>query len=473
VKGAYTSVAQATDGTIWVAGYHEGDPTEGASGVFGDLVVGKLDPTSGLVGWVVVDGVPNTPPIYDPNGFRGGNGDPGDDVGLYTSMVLDAAGHPIVAYFDRTNGALRVATYDGTLWASHEVEHQSAGWAGKFTAMTLVGGSPIIAYQSLEVGTGGYGLAKVRVAKASSSTPAASTDWTIEDVATDPQTPCVPAICSAKQTCVIAAASTNIAPTCAATVTGCASSCSGVCVNDTTGKPACATAYVPAGSIVNAIGTSIALGADASGTLAVLFYDRVHGNLRGGTETSGKWTITPTTAPIDGWTGVAATDVGNGDRGLSITMAIDATGNWHLAYVDAITESLLYKYVPGGDLTKALPAVVVDDASTSDGTTAFTDGLHIIGDNANLSVDASGDVTIVYMDATAGTLHYAKGPGGATAKFTHGVIAQDGVGGMWPHVIGTQVINFYRLLGTTNPDPVSGDPGDPCVLGDVRAVALP
>ncbi|MFI5300212.1 MAG: MYXO-CTERM sorting domain-containing protein [Polyangiales bacterium] len=473
VKGSYTSSAMAADGTIWVAGYHEGDPTAGSDGFFADLIVGKLDPTSGVVNWVCVDGVPSTAATYDPNGFRSGNGDPGDDVGMYTSMVLDAAGHPIVAYFDRTHGGLRVATYDGTTWASHEVEHAAVGWAGKYTAMTMVGGKPVIAYQKLEPGTGGFGLAKVRVAKASSATPAASTDWTIEDVASDPATACVQAICTAGQTCVMANAASSIKPICAKPITGCDASCSGTCIGDSTGKPFCATANSPQDGLLNMIGTSIAIGVTPASALAIAFYDRVHGNLRGGTESGGTWTITPATKPIDGWTGVAATDVGEGDRGLAVTMAIDTTGNWHLAYVDGVTESVLYKFVPGGDLTKASTAVVVDDGATSDGKTAFPDGLHVIGDNASISVDATGKVVVVYMDATGGTLHYAKATGGAKATFTHGVITQDGTAGFWPHLLGTRVVNFYRLLGTTAPDPTSGAPGDPVVLGDVRAVALP
>ncbi len=473
VIGSYTSAATAKDGTVWVAGYNEGDPSTGDPNDFsGDLVVGKLG-TDGVVKWATVDGVPtDSKPTRNANGFRGGVTDPGDDVGLFTSMVLDAGGNPIVAYFDRTNSALKVARFDGTSWATHQVEAATTGWAGKYTSMVSVDGKPVIAYQSIDAGTGGWTRAKVRIARATTASPSSSSDWTFEDAVTEEKTPCFNESCTLGTVCL--AAATGIDPVCASETSGCAAGCSNKCVKSPVdGKPACLATKPAFTSYPNALGIDISLAASPSGALGLVFYDRPHGNLRGATSTGGTWKSTPATAPIDGWTGDATKDVGKGDRGIGATLAIDATGNWHLAYSDGIAESLLYTTIPGGDFTKVATPVVVDDGRSESGAAKFADGQHVVGENANLTIDAGGMVHIVYQDSTSDTLRWAKGQGGAAAKFTRGVIAQDGAGGFWPKVVGSQVLNFYRLKGLTDVDADSGNVGDPVVLGNVRTLPLP
>src|SRR5262249_8431182 len=58
---------------------------------YGDLLVGTADGTGGL-SYQIVDGVPNVPPTLDPTGYRAGIADPRMNVGLYTSLKLDAMG---------------------------------------------------------------------------------------------------------------------------------------------------------------------------------------------------------------------------------------------------------------------------------------------------------------------------------------------------------------------------------------------
>jgi MYXO-CTERM domain-containing protein len=473
VIGSYTSAATAKDGTVWVAGYNEGDPSTGDPNDFsGDLVVGKLG-TDGTVNWAAVDGVPtDVKPTRNAGGFRGGIQDPGDDVGLFTSIVVDATGNPIVAYYDRTNFALKVARFDGKSWSSHQVEAATTGWAGKYTSMVLVDGKPVVAYQVIEPGTAGWTRAKVRIARATSASPASSSDWTFEDAVKEEQTPCFNESCSLGTVCL--AAATGIDPICAQETSGCAAGCSNKCVKSPAdGKPACLATKPAFTAYPNAVGLDISLAVSPSGALGLVFYDRQHGNLRGATFAGGSWKSTPATAPIDGWTGDVVKDAGKGDRGIGATLAIDATGTWHVAYSDGIAESLLYTTIPVGDFTKVTAPIVVDDGRSSDGTTKFSDGQHVVGENANLSVDSGGVVHIVYQDSTSDTLRWAKGPGGAAAKFTRGVLTQDGAAGFWPKVVGSQVLNFYRLKGLTDVAPDSGNTGDPVVLGNVRALPLP
>ena len=478
VLGSYMSAKATSDGKIWVAGYHEGDPSTGSSNDFkGDLVVGKWDDAKQKVGWVVVDGIPDVPATMSASGFRKGITDPGDDVGLYTSMALSSAGNPIVAYHDRTNGSLRVAVYDGNSWTSHEVDTQPKGWAGRFTSTVLAGGKPAVAYQSLEPGTNGFAKVRVRLATASSETPASKSDWTLSDIAVDDKAPCIQDVCASGQKCLAGDVTTGVDAACTTTISGCDATCADACIkNPKDGKPLCAKQKAQVTGFVNAIGNYISLAASSSGTLGVVFYDRAHGNLRGGSLTGGKWTVTPATAPIDGWVGDAAKDKGLGDRGIGASLAIDASGNWHVSYVDGIKEQLLYKFIAGGDPSKAgavAPVIVDDGASADGGATKFADGQHLVGDDSNLAVDGT-TIRIVYQDATDGTLRWAKATAaGATPKFTRGALKQDGFAGFFPKIVGNQVLDFYRMKGTTQGDTEAGIPGDPVILGDVRAVALP
>lgn len=478
VIGSYTSAAVASDGTIWVAGYHEGDPSTGSSDDFyGDLAVGKYDAATKAVNWVVVDGVPDVPLANrkkKSTGFRQGITDQGDDVGLYTSMILDSSQNPWVAYHDRTNGALRVAHYDGNKWSSHEVDKVTNGWAGRYTSMALVGGKVAVAYQTVEPGTAGAAKNKVRLAKASSDAPSSSTDWSIQDVAVEDKYPCVEEVCTSGTKCFLGD-KTGVGATCQATTSGCAPACGDgeACVKGTSGAAACQKLKPKLAQYHNGTGLFVSMAA-AGSDIGVVFYDRFKGNIRAASNKGGKWTVTPANAPLDGWTGDAKSDAGLGDRGIGATLAIDASGNWHVAYSDGIKEWLLYKFVPGGDLTKAAAPVVVDDGTSADGSvgTKFADGQHLVGENAHLVV-AGSEVKIVYQDSTAGTLHWAKGAGGATAKFTRGVLTQEGFSGFFPKIVGNQVVNFFRMRGTTLNDDGTPATDIPVILGNVRVLALP
>jgi len=474
VIGSHTSIATATDGTIWVAGYNEGDPSGGSPDDFhGDLVVGKWDKEKGAVNWQAIDGVPQQEGELSKNscGFRRGVTDPGDDVGQYTAMQITPSGAIVIAYFDRTNGALKVARGDGKNFALHQVEAREKGWAGKFSSMTLVSGKPVIAYQTIEPGMGGYAKAKVRLAKAQTDSPNATGDWVLEDVAVEEKSPCIPEICAAGQKCL--AKDGTVEPVCVATVSGCMPACGDgeACAKKTDGSVACLKTAPKLGIYVNALGTGISVAA-AGSDIAAVFYDRYHGNIRAASNKGGKWTTTPTTAPLDGWTGDVTKNKLTGDRGIGASLAIDSTGNWHVVYADGIKEWLLYKFVPGGDLTKAAAAIVIDDGTSTDGSaaTTFPDGQHVIGENAHVVADGA-NLRVVYQDSTSGTLRWAKGAGGAMAKFTRGVIKQDGFGGFWPRIVGGEAFNFYRARGVTKL--ADGTDGDRVILGNVRSVMLP
>lgn len=465
--GAYTSVATAKDGTVWVSGYNDAplDNTLSPGSLYGDLVVGKYDTGKKLVQWSTVDGIPPLPdgqkcPDNDPKGWRHGISDAGPDVGLWTSMQLDANDHPMVVYYDATNHQAKFATFDGTNWASYVLNQKAQADIGRYAKMIIVNGNPVVAFLGMEKGANGYTRSRVIVGRANAATPTTATNWVFEDAAVDEQTPCNPAFCDAGQVCVPTGA---IAPgqigTCVAPVTGCTPADCGTgkaCVSVAT-KATCVAALSTTDpiSFPNAVGDYVSLANGPDG-LGLVVYDRVRGNLIGVTNAGGKWNA----AILDGQTG-PNTDPNRkdtGDDGIACSLTIAPNKDWHIAYVNGIQEQLQYMLVPGGVFAQAFKPEVIDDGT--DSGKPYKDGIHVIGDDASIQLDASGNVVVVYQDSSAGTLRYANGvANGGTHKWTaHSVAQQNGFAGFFPRFVPNQstLTNFYRKTDHTNRT-VTGD----------------
>lgn len=447
--GSYTSAAVAPDGTIWVAGYNEGDWEGNVS--YGDLVVGKWNGSS--VDWESVDGVPDEEvdvTVYDPESWRGGLDSAGDDVGQWTSMQLDDSGNPKVAYWDITNKALKLASYDGTAWSVSTVFSDGNAEAGRYAKMLMVGGMPIIAFQVIGFGDNGHPTSKVVLARASSANPSGAGDWSFEDVAVDETTPCRNHLCAGSQKCFLdtkqcATTTSDCDPKCASG-TGCLN---GACLDLVDGTRL--------DTYPDAIGDYISLAAGPAGELGVVYYDRVRGNLMQARQDQGTWV----TALLDGQT----TDnppVDTGDVGIGASLAIDSAGDWHISYVDGFKESLKYMQLTQNGASVVGIEVVDDGTGTDAGP--FDDGHHVVGDDSHITVSTSGDVRIAYQDATVGTLRWAVGAPGSGAGHTwkRTVLQQEGFGGFFPRQImvnsSTQIVNWWRKGGTK-------------IEGDVRVVA--
>lgn len=451
--GAYTSVAQAADGTLWIAGYNDAavDPTNGVDALYGDLVVGKYDTVSSSVKWVTVDGLPpplpdDVCPPNDPTGWRGGMLDSGPDVGLWTSLALDASGHPMVSYYDSTNQALKFASsVDGVTWTKHTVFQTAGTDAGRYSKMTLVNGNPVIAYLDIETGTNGYSRTKVSLAHATVAVPKTASDWQLEDALVDEASPCRAKDCTSGQACVTSTG------TCQAISAGCDAACSsGQACIAASGTPAC-TAVAQSADIhpyPAAVGDYINIAPLPNG-LALLVYDRIHGNLLGLTNATGSWAVTI----LDGETGSRAngTAVNTGDDGVGASLFVAQNGDWHVSYVDGITETLKYLYVPGGTLVNTLVPQLVDDGSKVDGA-SFPDGIHIVGDDSNVRLNADGSITITYMDATAGSLRLATGSTTPGKWTLHALAQPNRFGGFFPHFVpgNSTIENWWRWADPTS-----------------------
>lgn len=454
MPGSYTSVAKSKDGTIWVAGYDDALLEEGDARLFGDLVVGRYDLGTQKVAWQTVDGLPKREsgcPDYDRTGWRGGETDSGDDVGLWTSIQVTDDGKPVVAYYDATNKRLKVAIEDDG-WKTFVLKESAGADIGRYAKMVLVGGKPVIAYFHVEPGNAGRTRSKLVVARARTSTPKSTTDFTFEDVNVDEEGPCRAGECPGGQACVKSSGQ------CAATVAGCQPACaSGEACVPVDGKATCTATMGTLGTYLRGVGAYVSM-ADGPQGLGIVAYDSVHGNLLGFTEgAAGSWSK----ALLDGETGSRPekTAVDTGDVGIGASLFIDNAGTWHVTYVNGLDESLRYLRVDAG---KAGKPEVVDDGSSVDGK-PFADGKHVVGDDSTVRVN--GDAVVVYyQDATAGVLRRATGtPDGAKRRWQLKAIAQPGrFAGFFPQVIPGEdrVANWWR----------QSDRGARTVTGDVAIV---
>ncbi len=448
IVGAYTSVALGSDGTVWVSGYNDVD--KGGSNVWGDLVAGKYDLGKKVVNWQTVDGLPpartdGTCPANDPKGWRGGESDLGSNVGLYSSIQLGSNGQPFISYYDATTHSLKLASYDGKKWSTHFIKEGTAdGDYGRFAKLILVEGLPTVAFFGIEKSGKGRARSKVMLAKAQVETPRSSNDWLFEDVAVDDASPCRAVDCENSQLCI------RESGTCQTTITGCAPECksgltgtkSCVLLKDV---PACGTVVDP--DFLNiypeGLGVYISIANGPQG-LGIVAYDRIHGNLLMLQKSGSKWNSTI----VDGETGLRSdnTAVDTGDVGVGTSLFIDSKNNWHVSYVNGTRERLQYVKIADGKTVGAPESV--DDGSALSGK-AFTDGVHIVGDDSSITAESSGAVTILYQDATVGTLRVASGvpKSDGTHQWSLRAIDQPGkFAGYFPQrVSGTALVaNFWR-----------------------------
>ena len=406
VIGAYASTAQGSDGTHYVAAYSDRGAAKMVEAgdellAFGDLAFGTWDGTS--VTWETVDGVPTEeldPEYYDVDGFRGGVASAGDNVGLWTSIAIAPDGTPMIAYFDVTNGALKFASKSGDTWSTHTVAQADAGDLGRYATLKLIGGKPVIAFLAVEGQEDGAVHSAVRIATGSSGIPSSASDWSFEDAAMATDTPCLLNLCAGDYACRSDTLKCDLEVEADAETCDCSSSEG--CFAMEGGGAACVGTATPGirtwEKYPVASGLYISLLETADG-LGVVYYDRYHGNLMSARQVGGTWE-----APVvlDGQTTDAeGAPVDTGDAGIGASAFVGANGDWHVTYVDGITEAVQYMMIAGG--TAPMARETVDKG--------FTPGVGqaLIGDDSSVFVADDGTVSVSYADSTNGKTFFARG----------------------------------------------------------------
>ncbi len=418
-------------GAVFISGYNPGDPA-GLS--FGDLVFGTWTPggeVGGSISWEIVDGAPITPVTNDPTAWRGGVSAPGDDVGRWTSMA-DQSGTFLITHYDRTNGALRFSAGGPGAWATHTID--DTGDSGRYSSLIVMAdGTPVVSYLRMaeDPMTAGQIRGSVMVAMANTLNPSNPTDWTITEVASGPMS-CRPELCGGGlgTACLESGL-------CVSTTSDCATACG---AGEACFMGSC-QASLEAGFVEDlppAYGLYTSLAETPTG-LAVVFYDRTSGNVFGASYDGTAW---GTPFHIDGY---QLGDPNVGDSGQGADLAVDSAGLWHVVYIDGAEETLRYAQVQSDGTV--VSREIVDDGSTSDGTMRFTDGRHIIGDDASIVVDAGGGVRVIYQDATTqDAVEAVRGAGGGA--WTIRRFDTQGSTGYWleQQLLGTSAyaVTFWR-----------------------------
>ena len=236
------------------------------------------------------------------------------NVGLVPSLALDGAGVPHVAYYDQTNFDLKYATKPGATWLTETVD--AAGIVGGDPSLALdASGSPHVSYSSFTTG-------ELRYARKSGGS------WTIEPV----------------------------------------------------------FAVSPGSSLPNSIAV------DASGRPCISYWSITTQDLLYSVKTGGVWS----TETVDA--------VGN--VGQDNSLALSGTGFPRISYYDATNRNLKFATKVGGSWT----VEVVDAPGT-------------VGRRTSLALDGSGNPRIVYLDLTNSSLKYASGE--SSGGFVSGTLLAD------------------------------------------------
>lgn len=441
------SSSVAAGGKILVSAY-DGD--------HGDLVLHTYN-VSGkreLTEWI--DGIPTSGNVTaDPNGPRAGRAGPGADVGLYTSIAYDASGDTThIAYYaneaeDKTKlGDLRYAARTGTgEWNIHTVDGETTGDVGLYTSIAVnADGYPIISYfQKGGVGGEEYSTA-LKVARAKVKMPKSASDWTLVKVddGTRAAPPCFFPACTSDEICTKGPGDDDSGQ-CRAKATDC-NECgtSEACVV-TGGSVSVCYESLHAGTLSslpegNGLFSSIAF---VDNKPIVVWYDQNGGALRGAVASSDSNSSGPTFGASlvldDGEMpdNMPARDVG---RFASIAVAPSgAAKRLAVSYFDTSARQLKV-LTANADFTGISP---VELRVADDGTgNPEIDPVLFVGADTSVAFDAAKNIVVAYQDATSGDLRIAKQQPG-TETFTITSLRTEGACGFYTSLAKNSDGNLY------------------------------
>jgi hypothetical protein len=291
------------------------------------------------------------------------------DVGAWPSLAIGRDGMPRVAFYDRREGDLRYARFDGASWRVERVDGQDAD-VGRHASLALdAGGRPHIA--SYDATRGALRYATLTEA-----------GWLLETVPVDR---------------VASAAFPRDAP----------------------GGPWGGRRDWPLGAPPD-YGRFASIGVSL-GAPVVAFYEATGGDLLLARRTSGGWTV----LLLDGRDPVSGED--RGDVGQHASLAVDARGDVNVAYFDATAGALRFVRGASGDMA----VQIVDDGTRSPEGAEWPNpcARHVVGQRAALALAADGRARVAYLDATDLTLRWAESVG--SGRWTRRTLDGEPGAGLW------------------------------------------
>lgn len=416
---------------------------------YGDLMFGRVDPSTRAIEWSFIDGVPTTTTAItgDIDGPRQGNSDPGSDVGIYTDIVVDAAGVAHIAYHDRDSQSLKYAVGLDQSWQLHVV---AAGRvAGLYNDLIFTPqGRPMISYLAHQEDFAGPANARrsvLRIAVGNTNQPAQAGDWSFRDLV---ETDLTSGSCDLR---------CRLGEVCRNSDDGCFAPDPSQCPNNCPNGNACIEGSCqpvrsprPFRDLPAVRGLWPSAGVASDGTTYLAYFDNVDSTLtmvriEGPNPLTGAITTVTLTDP-------------NEDSGRFPSLYVLPGGEIHLAYYNATQRSLEYRQLDQ-DLN-----IVTSERVASGLDSGVVPGGSFVGTDPALVVDAVGAVRIAFQDSTLGLLRYARRTGANTWSIQtmrgDEAMNEGSFGFYTDQVLDSNrenpVISTYRYFLSALPDPMNG-----------------
>ena len=359
IVGEYTSMVVDSLGFSWIAAYNSD---------YGDLMVAKTNKRGRVSDdlWTFVDGVPTENTSSSPTtGYRDGIIDPGDDVGLYTSIAVGPSNEPMVSYHDRTTGSLKIAIKSGDSWDSYPVDigepisftegAEENPWhvIGLFSSLIRdeSTGQPGIAYMSVQFYPAqNRMITQLRFAQATVDTPLSRNQWTIFLVDEEEYV-----------------------------------------LDDTESATV---------SFARGTGLFVSADRDPEGNPVLAYYESTNGTLKLAWFNSAAGTFD---APIT----IEGSSEEHNNVGWYPSLHVDSDSIAHISYVN--TNRTHLRYIQFNGVDNRQPSMVVDDGYRIDGVNAFGEDrpvFHLMGYDNALLINQNHRA-IAYQDATTHDLVFA------------------------------------------------------------------